>query len=429
MILSTRELDKMYQKTTLDNGIRIVTEEIPYVKSVSIGFWIVVGSRNERRDENGISHFIEHMLFKGTKKRTAIQIAKEIDSVGGFLNACTNKEYTSFYAKVLSKDFSLAIDLLSDIFLHSIFNPEEIEKEKQVILQEICMVEDTPDEHIQELFNKSFFCNNPLSYSVIGNKENVFAVNQTEMVDFFNEYYTSDRIIISVAGNLEHNEVVRRIEETLGSLPKKNGEIANDLTDLTRHVSVYQKDLEQVHLCFGTKGLSQTHPMRYAGYVLNAVLGGGMSSRLFQEIRERRGLVYSVYSYMSSYSDIGLFTIYAGTDKETFNMVIELVTNELKKFKAHSLTEVELQMAKEQLKGNLILACESIDNRMSKLAKGEIYFGRSVTIDEIIENIEKVTPEEVSQLAEDIFNKDYFSLALLGNVQEEGLADDLLHLI
>ena len=254
----------MYQKTTLPNGVRIVTEEIPYVNSVSIGVWVVLGSRDEKRNENGISHFIEHMLFKGTKKRTAMQIAKEIDSVGGILNACTSKEYTSFYAKVLTKDLPLAIDLLSDILLNSTFNPKEIDKEKQVILQEICMVEDTPEEHIQELFNRVFFREHPLGYPVLGEPETVGTIDRAKIIEFFKEYYTSNRIIISVCGNLKHDEVVRKIEDDFGSLPKEDGYAAKDLPNPISQVLIREKELEQTHVCLGSKGPSQTHPLRYA---------------------------------------------------------------------------------------------------------------------------------------------------------------------
>ncbi|MEW6616375.1 MAG: pitrilysin family protein [Thermodesulfobacteriota bacterium] len=416
----------MYQKTTLDNGIRIVTEDVPYVNSVSIGVWVVLGSRDEKRNENGISHFIEHMLFKGTKNRTAMQIAKEIDSVGGILNACTSKEYTSFYAKVLTKDLPLAIDLLSDILLKSTFDPKEIDKERQVILQEICMVEDTPDEYIQELFNRVFFREHPLGYPVIGEPETVGTIDRDRMINFFKEYYTSNRIIIAVCGNVKHDEVVRMIEDDFGSLPKKDGYTAKDLPNPISQVLIQEKELEQIHICLGSKGPSQTHPLRYASYILNAVLGGGMSSRLFQEIREKRGLVYSVYSYMSAYFDTGLFTIYAGTDGDALRKVIKLVIKELKGLKINALKKRQLQMAKEQLKGNLILACENIDNRMSRLAKSEIYFGKFITVDEIINGIEKVTSEEITHLAEEIFNKDYLSLAVLGHMKEKDFTNDLL---
>jgi len=409
----------VYQKTTLDNGIRIVTEEIPYVNSVSIGVWSVLGSSQEKRDQNGISHFIEHMLFKGTENRTALQIAREIDFVGGLLNACTSKEYTSFYAKILSKDLPLAIDLLSDIFLNSVFSPEEIDKEKQVILQEICMVEDTPDDYIQELLNKSFFREHPLGYPVLGEPETILALNRAGIIDFFKKYYTSNRMVISAVGALKHDEVIKRIEENFGSLLERESTETKNLPNPASHVLIREKELEQAHICFGSKGLPQTHPLRHASYVLNAVLGGGISSRLSQEIREKRGLVYSIYSYMSAYFDTGLFTIYAGTDGDTLKTVIDLILRELKKLKINSLRKEELQMAKEQLKGNLLLACENIDNRMSRLAKSEIYFEKFISLDEIIDGIKRVTPEEVVQVAEDVFNEDFLSLVVLGPVKEK----------
>ncbi|MFH2011586.1 MAG: pitrilysin family protein [Pseudomonadota bacterium] len=416
----------MYQKTTLSNGIRVVTEEIPFVNSISIGVWVVLGSSDEKEEENGISHFIEHMLFKGTKKRTAMQIAKEIESVGGVLNAATSKEYTSYYAKVLTKDLPLAIDLLSDMLLNSTFNPKEIDKEKQVILQEICMVEDTPDEYIQELLNRSFFHEHPLGYPVLGYPETVGIIDENRMLNFFEEYYTSNRIIISVCGNIKYEEVIKRIEDKFGDLPNNNGYKAKSLPNLVSQVLIREKELEQTHMCIGSKGLEQTNPLRYASYILNAVLGGGMSSRLFQEIREKRGLVYSVYSYMSAYFDTGLFTIYAGTDGNALKKVIKLIIKELNKLKNDALKKGQLQMAKEQLKGNLILACENIDNRMSRLAKSEIYFGEFITLEDIVNGIEGVVPEDVIQLAEEIFNKDYLSLVVLGQVKEKDFSKDIL---
>ena len=416
----------MYKKTILGNGIKVVTEEALYVDSVSIGVWAILGSRVEKKDEKGLAHFIEHMLFKGTNKRTATKIAKEIDSVGGLLNACTSKEYTTLYAKVLGKDLPLAIDILSDLFINPAFNPEEIEKERQVILQEIHMVEDTPDEYVQELFTRSFFGEHLLGYPVFGDKETIWAIDRAKMIDFFEECYTSDKLIISAVGNLKHNEVVSLVEKAFGGLKRRQRERIKGLPRLTPHISIYPKELEQAHLCLGTKGLSQTDSLRYTGYVLNAVLGGGMSSRLFQEVREKRGLVYSVYSYMSGYFDTGLFTVYAGTDGDASKEVIELIVRELERLKTNPLSRTELHAAKEQLKGNLLLACESVDNRMTRLAKSEIYFGRSVSTDEIINGIENVTPDHVVQLAGEIFNSDYLSLSVLGPVKESNITGDLL---
>jgi predicted Zn-dependent peptidase len=288
------------------------------------------------------------------------------------------------------------------------------------------MVEDTPDEYVQELFNRVFFREHPLGYPVIGDPESVGTINRDRMINFFKEYYTPNRIIIAVCGNLNHDKVVRMIEGNFGSLPKKDGYTVKDLPNPISQVLIREKELEQTHICLGSKGPSQTHPLRYASYILNAVLGGGMSSRLFQEIREKRGLVYSVYSYMSAYFDTGLFTIYAGTDEDALKKVIKLVIKELKGLKINALKKRQLQMAKEQLKGNLILACENIDNRMSRLAKSEIYFGKFITVDEIINGIERVTSEEIIQLAEDIFNKDYLSLAVLGHMKEKDFTNDLL---
>ncbi len=419
----------MYQKTTLSNGIRIVTERIPHVHSVSIGCWVKTGSRHEKKEENGISHFIEHMLFKGTKNRTALQIAKEIDSVGGVLNASTSREFTNFYAKVLSKDFDLAIDLLSDIFLNSLFPSQEIERERGVIFQEIKMVEDTPDEYIQDLFNQHFFSGHPLGYPILGNYKTISQITKNQLMEFFRTYYLRPfRIIISVAGKLDHNQVVKKIESTLGKIKPKEEEPTLDAPKITSKIHIFNKNLEQVHLCMGTKGISQTHPFRFAGYVLNVLLGGSMSSRLFQEIREKRGLAYAVYSYLSSYSDTGTLTIYAGTTHKKIKKVIELILKELRKFKEKPLEKNELEKAKEQLKGNILLSYESTDNRMSRLAKGELYFGRFIPLREILSGIKKVSVEDVQQLAQQLFQKNTFSLVALGKIKESEISSDLVDL-
>ncbi|MDP2969096.1 MAG: pitrilysin family protein, partial [Deltaproteobacteria bacterium] len=286
------------QKTVLNNGIKVITEEIPYLKSVSIGIWVTTGSRDEQPQENGISHFIEHLLFKGTERRTALDIAKEIDSVGGTLNAFTGREYTCFYAKVIYKNLSLAIDLLSDIFLHSLMDEKDVEKERMVILQEIKMVEDTPDDYVHDLFNRTCWGDHPLGFPICGTAERVQSFRRDQIDQFFRTHYQSDRIVVCAAGNLQHQEVVDLIEATFGQISKSNQvrERVKPLSISTTHIS--KRDLEQVHFCLGTHGLHYNHSLRFASYVLNTILGGGMSSRLFQEIRENRGLAYSVYSYL-----------------------------------------------------------------------------------------------------------------------------------
>ncbi|MBW1679032.1 MAG: insulinase family protein, partial [Deltaproteobacteria bacterium] len=371
----------MNRKTTLNNGIRVVTEQIPHVQSISIGIWVKTGSRDEPKEENGISHFIEHMLFKGTKRRTALEIAREIDAVGGVLNASTSREITSFYAKVLDRDFDLAIDLLSDIFLNSIFSSQEIKREREVIYQEIKMVEDTPDEYILDLFNQHFFSGHPLGHPILGNYQTIGQITKPRITEFFRTYYLHPfRIVVSVAGRLNHDRVVEKIESTLGQIKPKEEDRILDTPQPISNTHIFSKPLEQVHICMGTKGISHTHPFRYAGYILNVLLGGSMSSRLFQEVREKHGLAYSIFSYLSSYSDTGIFSIYAGTTRDKLKKVIELIINELRKFKENPLGKQELKKAKEQLKGNILLSYESTDNRMSRLASGELYFGKFIPV-------------------------------------------------
>ncbi len=403
-----------YQKTLLSNGIKVITEEIPYLKSVSIGLWVTTGSRDEAPLENGISHFIEHLLFKGTERRTALDIAKEIDSVGGTLNAFTGREYTCFYAKVLDKNLPLAMDLLSDIFLHSLLDEKDVEKERMVILQEIKMVEDTPDDYVHDLFNRTCWGDHPLGYPICGTSERVQSFTRNQILEFFRTHYQSDRIIVCAAGNLRHQEVVDLAEATFGQMPKAGQarERVKPLSISTTHIS--KRDLEQVHFCLGTHGLHYNHSLRFASYVLNTILGGGMSSRLFQEIRENRGLAYSVYSYLPTYIDAGLVVVYAGTDQNSFEEVFRLILKEFNKLKSEPFKNGELEIAKEQLKGNLLLSLESSDNLMTRLAKNEIYFESYQTVESILNGIDEVDEGMVKELAAHLFDEQYFCLTVLG---------------
>lgn len=417
----------MYQKTVLDNGIKIVTEQISHVHSISLGIWIITGSRDEDKSQNGIAHFIEHMLFKGTKKRTALEISKEIDSVGGILNALTGKEYTGIYAKVLDKNIDLAFDLLADIFLNSAFDSREIERERDVIFQEIHLSEDTPDEYIQELFSKSYFRDHPLSKPILGNIETVSNLDREKLVSFLRQnHYQPSKVVISATGNLNHNKIVNGLKKSFGSICEQNTTPYRSSLKPVSSFSIHTKELEQVHLCIGTKGVAQNHPLRYAGYILNTILGGSMSSRLFQEIREKKGLAYAIYSYFSSYFDAGVFAVYLGVSKKTAREAVKLVIEELHKCKDNGISDSEIKSAKEQLKGNTLLASENVDSRMTRLAKCEIYFNRFIPIEEIITNIDKVTSQEVKDLAKEIFDRNYLSLAALGPINHKDLTPDLL---
>lgn len=410
-----------YQKTVLSNGVKVITEEIPYLKSVSIGLWVTTGSRDEQPHENGISHFIEHLLFKGTERRTALDIAKAIDSVGGTLNAFTGREYTCFYAKVIDKNLPLAMDLLSDIFLHSLMDEKEVEKERMVILQEIKMVEDTPDDYVHDLFNRTCWGDHPLGYPICGTAERVQSFNRNQILDYFKTHYQPDRILICAAGNLQHQQVVDLAEATFGQISKSSQirDRVKPLSISTAHV--LKRDLEQVHFCLGTQGLKYNHSLRFASYVLNTMLGGGMSSRLFQEIRENRGLAYSVYSYLPTYIDTGLVVVYAGTDQRSFEEVYRLILEEFKKLKTEPFRNGELQIAKEQLKGNLLLGLESSDNLMTRLAKNEIYFESYQTVDSILKGIDEVEEQMVKGLASQFFDEKYFCLTVLGPLDENHL--------
>jgi predicted Zn-dependent peptidase len=415
----------MVQKTTLENGIQVITEEIPHVHSVSVGIWVKAGSRDEQRGENGISHFIEHMLFKGTERRSAHQIAKEIDAVGGVLNAFTSKEFSSFYAKVLAEHLPVALDLLFDLFLNSLFSSEELERERQVIVQEISMVEDTPDEYIHDLFTQSFWPRHPLGFPILGRLETISQMNRKKLLEFFHEHYLGMEPIFVAAGNLKHENLLRPVQEALGRVKPRGKKRRSPPPRPHPHLLVKSKKLEQVHLVLGTQGLSATHPQRYAFSVLNTLLGGGMSSRLFQEIREKRGLAYSVYSFLSSFIDSGMLGVYVGTGENTLTRVLQLILREIKKLSENSLKPKELRSAKEQLKGNLLLSLENMDSRMGRLAKNELYFHRFVSTEEIIEGIEKVKAEEVNALADQTFEPGSLSLTILGPVTEKAIPKNL----
>jgi predicted Zn-dependent peptidase len=410
----------MFAKTVLDNGIRVVSHEMPDNRSVSLGIWVENGSRHESAEENGISHFIEHLLFKGTERRSAAQIAEEMDAVGGIINAFTSKENTCYYAKVLDENLPLAIDLLTDIFLHSSFDAGEIERERSVILQEISQSEDTPDDYVHDLFNLDFFQNQPIGRPICGRQETVTGFSRDDIVKFFKARYRPEKVIVSAAGNLRHGAIVEAMAARLGSIGqvslKSATEIGADILPTTASgIYPHPKPLEQVHLCLGMTGIHQTHPKRYVGYVLNTLLGGGMSSRLFQEIREKRGKAYSVYSFSSSYKDVGYVGVYAGTSLESTEEVVELITQELKKLAAGEMSSAELERTQGQLVGSTKLGLESTDSWMSHIARNEIYFGKSITTEEICQRIRAVSRDDVVELADDLFRSDGRTLTLLGD--------------
>lgn len=415
----------MFAKTVLDNGIRIVSQEMPDHRSVSLGIWVENGSRHEAPGENGISHFIEHLLFKGTERRSAAQIAEEMDAVGGVLNAFTAKEHTCYYAKVLDEDLPLAVDLLTDIFLHSKFDGEEIERERSVILQEISQAEDTPDDYVHDLFSLDFFKDHPLAHPICGRAQTVNAFRRQDFLTFFKSRYRPRRVVISAAGHLRHDDLVQAMNEKLGSVTDS----ADDVRSMSRtgekppqtRSGVFQhaKSLEQVHLCLGVPGLHQSHPQRYAAYVLNTLLGGGMSSRLFQEIREKRGKAYSVYSFASSYKDTGYVGVYAGTSLESVEEVVELIVQELRNLAAGDIKDEEIRRTQGQLVGSMMLGLESTDSWMSHIARNEIYFGKPISTDEICREIRSVSRDAVVDLARVLFYSQAMALSLLGDFKED----------
>ncbi|HLX36603.1 MAG TPA: pitrilysin family protein [Candidatus Binataceae bacterium] len=415
----------MVRKSVLSNGLRVLTEDMPSMVSSTIGIWVENGSRYEVPAENGLSHFIEHLLFKGTKKRTAAQIAEEIDAVGGVLNAFTGKEYTCYYAKVLGDDLKMATALLADIFLDSVFDQDEITRERQVVIQEISQAEDTPDDFIHDLFTLDFWKGHPLALPIFGSPATVNTFDRKAVVDFMAERYRAERIFISAAGKVDHDSLVRDCERLFNSVAG-NGK-RDKVAPPSVHPSVLNqhKDLEQAHLVMGGPGLAYGDPLRYASYVLNTALGGGMSSRLFQEVREKRGRVYSIYSFMSSCVDAGYVAIYAGTNPEWVEEVIEVTLAELKKVKRDGLTATELDRAKSQIKGNMLLGMESTDSRMNRLARNEIYFRRDVPLEELAKGIESVTNDQLIELAARCFPSSGMAMVTLGDLKGRNVAADV----
>jgi predicted Zn-dependent peptidase len=392
-----------------------------------MGVWVNVGARDENLAESGLSHFIEHMIFKGTRQRSAYQIAKEFDAIGGHTNAFTTMENTCFHAKVMDTHTETMVDILSDIFLNSVFDPQEIEKERPVILQEIGMTEDSPDEYVHLLSGRNFWGDNPLGRSILGSPENIIHFDADLIKTYFHRLYQPDRIVISVAGNVTHTDIAGRIAPAFEAIKSGNG-IAERITPQNQAlVALNYRDLEQVHICLGTLGLSITDPRRYAYSLLNTILGGNMSSRLFQEVREKRGLAYTVYSFITSHVDTGMFGIYFAVDPKRAMETAELVHNEICKLKNESVAAAELQGAIEYTKGSLLLASESNDNQMVRNAQNEIHFNRIIALQEVMQKIESVTAEEILDLAKILFEQNKMGLTILGPIQDKTPFEDMLY--
>jgi len=411
----------MYNKTVLDNGITVVTESISYFSTVSLGLWWKTGGRYESPSNNGISHFIEHMLFKGTKKRSAFDIAKEIDAVGGAINAFTGKEYTCLYARVLRKDMDIALDVLSDMSRNSLFDENEIEKEKYVITQEIKMIEDNPEEHIYDMFNASYYKDHPLGMTILGTEEVIEKFNRDMLTDHFYRNYSPDAFIITATGRINHNNFVNKIDRLFGDLKANDSQRSVSIKPLPhKSIDVFERDLEHIYLCLGTDGVSQVDSKRYCLYALNAIIGGSMSSHLFQEIREKRGLVYNIYSYVNCYHDNGTFGISTSTSEEFVVEVLELVKAEFERIRNHGISDAEIAFSKEHIKGNLFISLESSEARMGRLAKNEIYFGDYVPLRETLREIDNIKKSDVDEIAKNIFkNTGDISLTILGKIDKD----------
>jgi predicted Zn-dependent peptidase len=415
-------------KTVLSNGITILTKHMPYVRSVSMGVWVNVGARDESPEENGLSHLIEHMIFKGTRQRTAYQIAKEFDAIGGQTNAFTAMESTCYHARVLETHLGTMVDILTDIFLNSVFDASEVERERPVILQEIGMVEDNPEEYIHILSGKNYWGDNPLGRSILGSPENILRFDATAVRDFFHRCYQPDRILIAAAGKVDHRVLVDRIAPAFEAIQPGSGFPRRSTPERHAYVDVCHRQLEQVHICLSAPGLAATDPNRFAFSLMNSILGGNMSSRLFQEIREKRGLAYSVYSYLISYEDTGMFGVYAGVEPSRAVEVTALVADTMGKLKTCPVRPGELQDAKEFTKGNMLLASESTDNQMVRLAQGEINFGRYIPLEEVVDHIERVTAEEIQTLAATLFQDDKLVLTVLGPLSSVGPFQDAIRM-
>ena len=416
----------MYQKTVLPNGVRIITEEIEHVRSAAIGIWVGAGSRDEREGYEGISHFMEHMFFKGTERRTARALAESLEAVGGQLNAFTTKEYTCYYVRVLDEDLDLAIDVLSDMFFHSLFDEMEIEKEKNVVIEEIKMYEDSPDELIHDIFSEHVWNEHPLGKPILGTEESIRALSRDKIMQFLSEHYAPDNVVIAVAGKIKHEDVVAKLSDQFGTF-RRGGRRVLEGTPIGLTVEHYQKkDTEQMHILLGVPGLGQDDDDIYAMHIFNNILGGGLSSRLFQKIREQRGLAYSVYSYHAAYVDTGLFAIYAGTSPKNTKEVIECILQELKEIKQQDITEGELVRTKAQIKGGLYLGLEAVSSRMSRLGKTELTYNRVLSPEEVIEKLEKVTLEDVSRLIGRLWQREKISIMTLGPDGHEVVLADLL---
>ncbi len=406
-------------RTVLDNGVTVLSEQISHLVSATVGIWVPVGSRAESPSENGIGHFIEHMLFKGTPRRKAIDISREIESVGGSMNACTDREYVFFYAKVLARDFPLAIDILSDIYRNSAFEEGEMEREKGVVLQEILMIEDNPEESLHDFFHESYWGGHPLGLPVQGTAGNITAFSREMVAGYFRDRFWRRGMIVTVVGNLPHEQVVEQIGPALGGLRLGSRHRADPPPSPSRQTFLRNKPIEQLYLCLGAPAVSRTSDRKYDALVLNTLLGGSMSSRLFQRIREERGLAYSVYSSLSSYSDSGILKVCVGTTPDKAREVLEVTSDILSELREGGIADDEVLLARELIRGNILLSLENAEIRMSRMAMSEMFLGQVETPEETLRQVDSVLPSGVRELAAKMLRRECFSLAAVGDLPEE----------
>lgn len=419
--------DRNIRRQVLPNGLTVITEEMKHIRSVAIGIWVRTGSRDEDKQWNGISHFVEHMVFKGTKRRSAEEIAREVDSIGGNIDAFTAKECISFSIKVLDEHVPIALDVLSDLVLDPIFDEQDITRERGVILEEIKMDEDNPDYLVHEIFTQNFWKDHPLGRPILGTRDTVKRFERGPVVDFYSQRFASGNVIITAAGYLNHDRFVDLVSQHFGGMKAMtNGFHSAPPKIVPRIILRNKKSLEQVQICVGVPSYPITHEKRHSSYILNTLLGGGMSSRLFQNIRERQGLAYAIYSDLNPYRDTGCLSVYAGTSRTSATKVVESIVSEFRKLKTEPVSAEELRRSKDQLKGSLMLSLESSTARMSNLARQEMYFDRFYGLDELIEKIECVTADELQELANTFFQTDNIAVTILGNLNGLRLTRDHL---
>ncbi len=410
----------MYQKTVLDNGLTVATERIPEFRSCSLGLWVGAGSRFETEEQAGLSHFLEHMLFKGTSQRTAYDIAVAMDGVGGQLNAFTEREHTCYYARVMDRHLPLALDVLSDMYTGSRLEQKDIDIEKTVILEEIKMYEDTPDDQIFDIFTRSLYSGHPLGRPIIGYAKVVESVKRGDFTNYMEARYRSSNLLVAAAGQVDHDELVAAVQQHICQKMPESDPLKQCLVapKPSQTKAVYNKDCEQAHICYGCSGLAYTDKRRYGLLLLDSVLGGSMSSRLFQEIREKQGLVYSVSTFQNSYFDGGLFGVYAGTSAEKVEQVLELTRTIFASVRSEGIDKAELERAREHLKGSLALGMESTSNRMMRLARTELYHKRFIPLSEVIDEVDAVTMDDIRELTDWLLDPDRYTLSVLGPVEQ-----------